>query len=83
MNSMTEADFAPKKEMYVYRIECAYTTENDESRQFGFTHITSEPIASHHSYILNIVCNNIGMSFQALCSTYFDLQIFKVDTICF
>ena len=83
MNSMIESDFAPKKEMHAYRIECEYTTENDESRQFVFTHITPEPIESHYSYILTIVCNNIGISFKTLCSTYFDLQIFKVDTICF
>ena len=81
---MTEADVAPKTEMYVYRIECEYTNKNNESRQFVFTHITPEPIESHYSYVLNIVCRNIGVSFQTLCSNYyFDLQIFKVDKVSF
>ena len=28
MNSMTETNFIPKK-IYIYRIECIYTTENN------------------------------------------------------
>lgn len=83
MNAMTENDFVPKAEMYVYSVECSYTTTNNESRQFCFKHITPEPIEMQYSYILNIVCGNIGLSFKTLCSNYFDLQIFKVDTICF
>ena len=64
--------------MIANRIECDYTTTRDtERKQFGFTHITPEPIETHHSYILNIVCNNIGISFEDLCSNYFDLQIFR------
>ena len=83
MNSMTQADFAPKREMYAYRIECEYTTENNGSGQFVFTHITPEPIESHYSYILNIVCSNIGIPFKTLCNTYFDLQIFKIGKVNF
>ena len=83
MNAMTKNDFVPKAEMYVYNVECSYTTIDNESKQLCFKHIIPEPIETQCNYILNIVCNNTGLSFKTLCSIYFDLQIFKVDTICF
>ena len=83
MNAMTKNDFVPKVEMYVYSVECSYTTNNSETKQFCFKHITPEPIETQYGYILNIVCNNMGIAFKTLCSGYFDLQIFRVSTVSF
>lgn len=83
MNSMTEADFAPKKEFSVYLIECVYTTIDNKSLNFSFRHVTAEPIESHYSYIINIICRNTKLSINTIFDNYFDLQIFEIDKICF